>query len=113
MSATFNIRQGDLLPVIEAACVQGNGAALDLTTATGVTFRMWRRASPSTLKVEGVAQVVDGPNGVVRYLWAGTDTDAPGVYNAEFVVTFPGPKPQTLPTVGHITVNVLDAGLPA
>lgn len=111
-STTFNIKQGDLLPAIRATCLQADGTPLNLTGATGVTFRMWRRGAAVLKVANATATVVDATGGVVEYPWAGTDTDTIGLFNAEFVATFAGPKKQSVPTEGFMLVSVNDGGLP-
>lgn len=112
MSA-FSIKQGDTLPVLEATITKADGSALDLTNATAVVFRMRNvNARPAgTFKVNAAATFVDKPNGIVRYTFTAADTNAPGSYAGEFVVSFGGDQ-QTVPTVGYLAVSVLDAGLP-
>jgi hypothetical protein len=108
-SMIFNIKQGDLLPVIQATALQADGTPLNLTGAT-VVFRM-RKHLATTWKVNSAGAVVTPASGIVSYTWIAGDTDTVGVYEAEFLATIGG-KPQTLPTVGFMTVNVLDGGLP-
>lgn len=112
MTTTFNVKQGDLLPSLSAILKTVDGVVIDLTTATSVLFRMWQQKTAPTFKVNAAAVVVVPAAGSVRYDWVGTDTDVVGDFRAEFVITWPGPKKQTVPTVGQFTVRVLDAGLP-
>lgn len=111
---SFTMKAGDLLPKLTVTLTTTAGAAIDLTTALAVQFRMWRvDARPTgSFKVNAAATFDDRPNGVVSYLWAGTDTDTPGLYYAEIVLTWPGPKPQTVPTSGYMVIQIEDSGLP-
>lgn len=110
----FVIKQGDRLPSLEATIKkESDGSVVDLTTALGVTFRMWKqRVSGGTYKVNTAAVVVTPAAGTVRYDWTASDTDDAGDYLAEFVIAWPSSKTQTVPTDGAFHVRVLDGGLP-
>lgn len=110
----FVIKQGDRLPSLEATIRnESDGTAVDLTTALGVTFRMWKqRTAGGTYKVNTTATVDTPASGVVRYDWTATDTNEAGDYLAEFVIAWPSSKTQTVPTAGAFHVRVLDGGLP-
>lgn len=114
----FKIKQGDLLPTLDLTLQQLNAdgtlSAIDLTNASAALFRMWRvdARSGGTYKVNAAATFVDKPTGAVRYSWAGTDTDTVGLFYAEIVLTWSGPKPQTIPTDGYLIIQIGDAGLP-
>lgn len=101
----FTIKAHDRLPSIQTTLSAG-GVPVDLTTATGVTFIMAQTIGGST-KINAAAVVVNAAAGVVRYDWLSTDTDTPGSYNAEWEVTWPGPKQQTFPTASYHSISVL------
>lgn len=104
---TFTIDRNDLLPPITWAATYSDGTVVDLSAATSPEFHM-RLASAADLtapKVNGTATIVDGPGGIIRYAWTGTDTDTAGTYNAEFEVLIGG-KPLTIPTEDRLTVHV-------
>ena len=110
----FVIKQGDRLPSLQATIKnEVDGTPVDLTTALGITFRMWKqRVSGGTYKVNTTATVVTPASGVVRYDWTAIDTNEAGDYLAEFVISWPSSKTQTVPTAGAFHVRVLDGGLP-
>lgn len=110
----FVIKQGDRLPSLEATIKnESDGAVVDLTTALGVTFRMWKqRVSGGAYKVNTAAVVVTPASGTVRYDWTAGDTNEVGDYLAEFVIAWPLSKTQTVPTDGAFHVRVQDGGLP-
>lgn len=108
MADTFEIVQDQLGPALQATLTKGDGTAQNLTGAT-VKLYMERRSS-GVLKINGAtATLVDATNGIVKYQWAGTDTDTPGLYRAQWQVEGLSPTPVRFPTQhpGWFTVNVL------
>jgi hypothetical protein len=100
-AADFTIKANDRLPSIQATL------NADLTTATGVTFIM-KAISGGAIKVNAAAVIVSsGATSVVRYDWLAIDTATVGSYQAEWQVTFPGPKKQTFPTLTYHSVDVV------
>lgn len=110
----FTIKKDDLEPALNATLsLVADGTPLDLTDAVSVAFRMWRqRVTGGAYKASGAATIVDAAAGTVRYTWAAGDTSEAGDFLAEFVVTWAGSRPQTVPTAGAIHVRVEDGGLP-
>lgn len=104
---TFAIKQDDLLPEPQVTLYDALGAVVDLTTAVSVQFLM-RNADTLAVKVNAAATVVTPTAGVVKYVWAGTDTDTAGSYQAEWEVTWSGSRKQTFPTKGFDTVVVYE-----
>ncbi len=110
--ADFEIKRGDLLPVIQATLRQENDkgemVVIDLRTAISVTFVM-RNMDTNQLKTRAVADIVDAINGVVRYHWAVVDTNTVGHYRCEWEILWPGTpnKPQTVPTDSYNTIDIL------
>lgn len=105
--ADFVIRKGDLLPELQATLTDQSGEAVDLTNTTGVRFHL-RSPSQSSAKVASPATVVTPADGIVRYVWSGTDTDTPGRYWAEFEVTFSDGRKQTFPNPGYLSVLITE-----
>lgn len=101
--ATFNIKQDDTSPSILFALTP---TSVNLGGAT-VQFRM-RPIGATAWTIEEsavVAVAVDNPT--VRYDWAATDTETPGFYEAEFVVTYSDNSVETFPNSEFITINVV------
>ena len=113
--ARFNIVavEGNDLSLTVTA-VDSSDVAIDLSTATAVQFRMRSvNVRPGgTFKVNAAGSFVSKPAGTLRYTWITGDTDTPGRFVGEFVITFPGGV-QTVPTRGGLEIIVEDGGLPA
>ena len=94
----IEVREADLQPVAETVIRRGS-KIVDLTAegATTVTFTMRNRYDSAVKIDEAAASIFDGPNGKLRYTWVAADTDTPGVYLADWTVTFPG-GPESFPT---------------
>jgi hypothetical protein len=104
---TFTIKQNDRLPNLRATLNNATGV-LDLSTASSVKLLMRGPLPAQTVKVNAACTVTDAVNGVVTYEWAAADTDTSGLYQAEFQVTWPGTKYQTIPNSNYFDVLVVD-----
>lgn len=104
----FIIKRNDRQPTMTATLKDADGNAVDLTGAT-VLFKL-RLVGSTTLKVSATA-VVDpdqvNNKGKVSYAWAAVDTDAAGIYEAEFQATISG-LIQTFPNSQHLVVNIVE-----
>lgn len=103
---TFYIKQGNLLPALATTLTDEDGNAVDYSGYTGLRFHM-RLPGATSAKVDAAATEVNAAVGTITYAWTGTDTDTPGVYQAEFEVTMPTGKPITYPNDGYIDVIIL------
>ena len=106
MTTEFHIKQNDRIPVLEQT-LSDDAGPLDLTGAS-VAFRMRRQGSPSALNLAGGASIFDAAGGVVRFAWGVGDTSTPGLYDAEWVITYAGGS-RTVPTSGFVLVVVESA----
>lgn len=106
----FRIKRGDRLPVLPVICLDADGNAVDLSTATSVRFHM-RPVGSSTVKVNTAAtpdpdQVTN--KGKVTYAWGAADTDTAGPFWGEIEAVFPGTLPMTFPNGEHIPIDVYE-----
>lgn len=104
--ADFNIKQGDTSPDLVSTLKGADGVAVDLTGAD-VRFIMTPRGETDPT-IDGVADIdADPETGIVSYQWAEGDTEAAGLYDAEFEVTFVDYSVQTFPNSGYLRIQVL------
>jgi hypothetical protein len=101
---TFSIKRGDTGPSLLYAL---EPLSVNLTGGS-VVFNM--HSARGQAKVERAPAVIVTAIGtpVVRYDWAEGDTDAAGVYRAEFEVTYADDTVETFPASGFITVSIAD-----
>lgn len=106
MTSTIHyLGTGDLLPIITATLLDRDGDPVNLTEAT-VTFRMRNHGNGHIAVAGAAAEVVgDATDGNVRYVWQAGDTDQPGEYRAEWIVTIDS-KQQTVPNDGWVPVVI-------
>jgi hypothetical protein len=103
--ADFTIKVGDVLPPITATLEDVDGA-VDLTNADAVLFKLQPIAG-GALTVDGTAGVVGlATAGQVRYVWQAADTTTPGLYNAEWEVTFTDGTVATFPNERYLLVEM-------
>jgi hypothetical protein len=105
---TFTIKQNDQLPIIQATLYNGDGTPIDLTTASSVKFLMRSLTGSQAVKVNAAATIDTAASGIVTYAWAAADTDTAGQFQAEWQITWPGPKKQTVPNSTYFDVIVID-----
>jgi hypothetical protein len=105
--ADFSLKVGDTLPRIRVTLSDVDGTPVSLAFCT-VKFRM--KTSSNVIKVFADATIVDGPNGVVEYAWQTADTDTPGDFYAEWVLTFTSSPAgvQTVPNNTELLIQIRD-----
>lgn len=101
MSDEKILRQGDTPKTITARAFTAE-AFVDLTTYTGLTFRM---VGPVT--VEGAA--TGDADGNLGFTFTGTELDVIGDYEATWRGTGPGGQPQTFPESTNLRVTIIAA----
>lgn len=107
------IKSGDTVPPIRQI-LKSKGSILDLTDATVEFWMTLDLTSAAENSIGGACSVIDAEGGEVEYVWADGDTDVPGTYFGEFVVTTtveeeeedPVVDVQRIPDHGWITIEV-------
>jgi hypothetical protein len=106
--STFTIKKGDTLPILAVVLKDGAGVAVDVSSASSKKFRMARVDAPHAYKTNrDCAFTTDGTDGAVQIALTSADTDTPGLYQGEFVITI-GSDVQTFPSDGYIDIKVAD-----
>ena len=87
----FEIKRGNLLPVLTRVLAYDDGTPYDLTGTT-IAFHIAPRDGPGPTTADAVvrtAAIVNAPgvDGIVSYPWVAADTDDVGEFFCEFVVT--------------------------
>lgn len=114
----FHIKRGDTLPRIESTLKyerQGKEEVVDLTGAQQVEliYRLAKPISsistpsdfPATIKV---GTILNHKQGRVGYQWMAGDTAVPGVYQAEWRITFAGGGVLSIPNDGsYISIQIV------
>lgn len=101
----FYIKQNDTAPALQVTLTRPDGTAANVTGAT-VDFHM-RLPGATTSKVDAAGELVTPASGIVKYVWAAGDTDTPGLYHAEFQITYADGSIETFPNGGpKLRVNI-------
>jgi hypothetical protein len=97
----FPIKRGDTSPAIRYALEPAT------VVLTGATVRFQMRARNGAVLMDVAALVVTATGTpTVEYSWQAGDTATPGLYEAEFRVTYADGKIETFPNEGFIPVRV-------
>ncbi len=102
----FTLKQNDTSPQIAAILQDGDGTAIDLTSAT-VRFHM-RKIGATTASTDAAATIVDADAGSVKYEWVAADTANAGSFQAEFEVTYTNGNVETFPNDQSIAIIITE-----
>ncbi len=102
----FTIKQNDTSPQIAATLQDGDGTAIDLTSAT-VKFHM-KKVGAAAATTDADATVLDANAGSVKYVWVAADTAIAGSYLAEFEVTYTNGGIETFPNDQSIAILITE-----
>jgi len=86
--ADVEVIEGDTGPPI-IGTVKKNGVVVSLTNVASAKFQM-RRVGDRRYTVDAAAEILDAPNGKLRYEWDTNDLDRPGDYEVQWELTFVG-----------------------
>lgn len=104
----FTIKRGDLLPDLAVTLLDADGNPVDLTLADGAKLAISLVGAEHTPIIYSDMTIAAEPTtGIVTYIWQEGDTDTPGEYQSEIVVDWGG-REQTFPTIGYISITIVD-----
>lgn len=90
--SNFEIRQGDFGRSFQVRFRNADGTDAIIPAGTTLLFRMVSQSSGRV--VEGAASLSNPAglttNNIATYIFGDGDSDQPGLYNPEFVATYPG-----------------------
>lgn len=96
----LTIKQGDTRHAIRALLKNVNGELVDLSAAT-IRFKMMNRFQ-TILDREATLET----DGTVQYVFEDGETDVPGIYAIEFLVTYDDGRNETFPHEGFIKLVI-------
>jgi hypothetical protein len=106
MATTVEIRQNDLLPLLDYTLVKDTSdTAHDLTDAT-VRFTMRNKLRGNVKINRATMTIIDAAAGQVRYSWIASDTNVAGEFVGEIEVTFSSGKILTFPEEEYIPIII-------
>lgn len=79
-------------------------------SGTTARFRLWKASSRISV-IDAVATIDNPTEGKGHYDFTAGQTDTPGHYEAEVLVTFPGSKPQRYPGAGYAEI-IIEPSIP-
>ena len=105
MAVGFTIKRGDTHVGFTDTLTDRTGAAVNLTTATGVTFIM-RSQIAAQPKVSAAGTIVTPATGAVSYTVTAQDTNVAGRYDVEWLVTWGDSTVSRYPEIGYRSVSI-------
>lgn len=99
----FVIKQDNTSPSIQAVLRAADKSVVDLNGASVRFIMTHESGSPA---IDRPATILDVENAIVQYLWQEGDTTKPGVFFAEFEVTYRDLTVESFPNNGSIIIKV-------
>lgn len=107
---TIHLKEGDTGPPLEVRLTDDTDDAIALDSSTDSVQFDLEHPNRDDVTLNNSAEITAGAEGVVEYKWASGDTDTPGQYFGEFVVTFnegeSDERTETFPSAGYIPVVI-------
>ena len=101
----MRLKKGDTYP-FQQRLQYDDKTPVDLTDALSVYLKV-RLDGATEYKIDKPCVIVDPGNGIVQYSPEDSDTDTPGMYSMEYVITYPGGKTQTVPSNNTMWLLIL------
>jgi hypothetical protein len=105
MAADWTIKAGDQNPIFTDTLTLKDGSVPPLAGAK-LAFVLRSLTASAPVKVTGTATITDLLSGAVQFAPTSSDTATPGLYQANWIVTYAQGSQQTFPTVGYLTVSI-------
>ena len=104
--AMTRMKRNDRRPAAQAVLKRGK-TVVDLSLASSVVFIM-RLKDKREIKVQSAGVIVGATTGEVEYRWLQGDTDTPGIYFAEWEVTWGDGTTETFPSIGYEIILIME-----
>lgn len=104
----FQLKAGDTAPPFVGRCLDPKGSPIP-TLGAAVRFRMRPQVGGIAVPIDRPATWSDVARAEASYQWQAGDTDTPGLYDAEFHVTFGDGHGETFPNGEYAVVEILPA----
>jgi len=101
----YKIKKGDTWPPIKGQLTRNNDVPIDISDSA-LYFKL--EDINGNVYLDNSAEIVDGPQGKVKYTWQPGDTDKIGVYKAYFYVLFDDGAKVTVPNVGTFDLKIIE-----
>jgi len=106
MNNKFFIKQGDLMPGLQAYLSHRNTGPIELQAGDIIKFIMTPRNNRQEIIIEKLATIIDEEQGLVQYEWEQGDTDIAGEYQGEFLLLLNGTVPIRFPNNGYFHIVI-------
>jgi hypothetical protein len=108
MAADIVFKQGDTAPIIKETFLNAGNENYNIE-GSSVVFQMRALTSSTPVKLTGTVAIISGSKGEVTYSPSAKDTEVPGSYMANWLVTFSSGARMTFPTTGYLSVEIQES----